>query len=115
MFVMEADESDGSFLLYDTAVALITNVDPDHLDHYGTAEAYEAAYVEFASSRPRARRCLADDPGAVRLAAALPGKRILRFGTAADADVRITSVVDEGAAFTLGYAGRSMRSDCGFP
>ncbi|HEV7623925.1 MAG TPA: Mur ligase domain-containing protein, partial [Amnibacterium sp.] len=39
LFVVEADESDGSFLLYDTAVALITNVDPDHLDHYGSAEA----------------------------------------------------------------------------
>ncbi|MFT4235310.1 MAG: Mur ligase domain-containing protein, partial [Microbacterium sp.] len=40
LFVIEADESDGSFLIYDTSVALITNVDADHLDHYGSYEAF---------------------------------------------------------------------------
>ena len=47
-FVIEADESDGSFLIYDTSIALITNVDPDHLDHYGSAEAFDDAFVAFA-------------------------------------------------------------------
>ena len=64
LFVVEADESDGSFLLYDTAVALITNVDADHLDHYGSQEAFEDAFVrvradaarEFVESPQRRRR-----------------------------------------------------------
>lgn len=47
-FVIEADESDGSFLLYDTEVAVITNVDPDHLDFWQTEERYVAAFAEFA-------------------------------------------------------------------
>lgn len=46
-FVAEADESDGSFLAYHPAVAIVTNVEPDHLDHYGTAEALAEAYAAF--------------------------------------------------------------------
>ena len=66
LFVVEADESDGSFLLYDTAVALITNVDPDHLDHYGSLEAFDDAFVDL---RPGAGELVvvsSDDPGARR-------------------------------------------------
>lgn len=46
--VVEADESDGAFLVYTPDIAVITNVDADHLDHWGTEEAYEAAFAEFA-------------------------------------------------------------------
>ena len=63
LFVVEADESDGSFLLYDTAVALITNVDPDHLDHYGSAAAFEAAFVRFARNASELVVISSDDPG----------------------------------------------------
>jgi len=45
--VVEADESDGAFLVYTPQLKVITNVDADHLDHWGTAEAYEAAFAEF--------------------------------------------------------------------
>ena len=48
VFVAEADESDGSFLLYSPTAAVVTNVEPDHLDHYGTAEAVAAAFEAFA-------------------------------------------------------------------
>ncbi len=48
MFIAEADESDGSFLNYRPRVALVTNVEPDHLDHYGSKEAFFEAFVEFA-------------------------------------------------------------------
>jgi UDP-N-acetylmuramate--alanine ligase len=48
IFVAEADESDGSFLTYSPSVAVVTNVEPDHLDHHGTAEAYVAVFTEFA-------------------------------------------------------------------
>jgi UDP-N-acetylmuramate--alanine ligase len=50
--VVEADESDGAFLVYHPDVAVVTNVDADHLDHWGTEEAYEAAFAEFARRAP---------------------------------------------------------------
>ncbi len=53
LFVIEADESDGTFLLYDTSIALITNVDPDHLDHYGSDEAFYDAFATFANGPAR--------------------------------------------------------------
>ena len=106
LFVVEADESDGSFLLYDTAVALITNVDADHLDHYGSHEAFDAAFVEFAQRSSELVVASSDDAGAVRVTAALSDKRVLTFGEAADADVRLHSVVTDGpVAFTLAWQG----------
>lgn len=70
MFIAEADESDGSFLNYAPRVALVTNIEPDHLDHYGSEAAFHEAFDEFA------RRiefgglliCCADSPGAFELA-----------------------------------------------
>ncbi len=69
LFVVEADESDGTFLLYDTAVALITNVDPDHLDHYGSEEAFHDAFVRFADAATEAVVISSDDAGALRVGA----------------------------------------------
>jgi len=54
LFVVEADESDGSFLLYRTAIALVTNVDPDHLDHFGSERAFKDAFVDSRARRVRA-------------------------------------------------------------
>ena len=100
LFVVEADESDGSFLLYDTAVALITNVDPDHLDHYGSLEAFEDAFVTFAREADEFVVVSSDDPGAVhvtgRLREQAPEKRIVTFGEAEDAEVRVHFVVTDG-------------------
>src|SRR5690606_6055184 len=78
-FVVEADESDGSFLLYDTAVVLITNVDPDHLDHFGSEEAFEEAFVEFAE---RARELVvisSDDVRATSVSSRLDSSAVLTF------------------------------------
>jgi len=106
LFVVEADESDGSFLLYDTAVALITNVDADHLDHYGTHDAFDAAFVEFADKASELVVVSSDDPGAVRVTARLAARRILTFGEDAAADVRVHSVVADGpVTFTLSWQG----------
>jgi len=110
LFVVEADESDGSFLLYDTAVALITNVDPDHLDHYGSLEAFEDAFVTFAREADEFVVVSSDDPGAVhvtrRLREEAPDKRIVTFGEAEDAEVRVHSIVTEGpVSFVLRYRG----------
>ncbi|MCL2423747.1 MAG: Mur ligase domain-containing protein, partial [Micrococcales bacterium] len=64
-FVVEADESDGSFLAYHPHVAVVTNVEPDHLDHYGSREAFEQAFVDFAGTVSKAGTLVVctDDPG----------------------------------------------------
>lgn len=89
--VVEADESDGSFLAYAPEVAVVTNVEPDHLDHYGTREAFEAAFVAFAGRVTGMLVVCADDPGAARLgdAARAAGTAVLTYGTAPGADVRV--------------------------
>jgi UDP-N-acetylmuramate--alanine ligase len=106
LFVVEADESDGSFLLYDTAVALITNVDPDHLDHYGSEAAFKAAFVRFAGKATELVVISSDDPGAVETTSRLGASRVLTFGQDPRADIRLHSVVSEGTvSFALRYLG----------
>ena len=61
IFVAEADESDGSFLNYRPQIAVVTNVEPDHLDYYGTAEAVYASFDRFTELLPGRRR-----PGGLR-------------------------------------------------
>ncbi|WP_440710443.1 UDP-N-acetylmuramate--L-alanine ligase [Herbiconiux sp. YIM B11900] len=108
LFVLEADESDGSFLLYDSAVALITNVDPDHLDHYGSVEAVEDAFVRFADEASELVVISSDDAGALRVAERLAHPRVLRFGEAEDADIRVHSIVTDGpVSYVLDYEGVS--------
>lgn len=102
LFVIEADESDKSFLLYDTSVALITNVDPEHLDFYGSREAFMQAFVDFARGARDLVVISADDAGARETLAALRADAtadrapVRTFGVAADADVRIVSIDDSG-------------------
>ncbi|MDX2377173.1 UDP-N-acetylmuramate--L-alanine ligase [Microbacterium sp. LRZ72] len=110
LFVVEADESDGTFLLYDTSVALVTNVDPDHLDHYGTDEAVDDAFVRFADAAREAVVIAADDRGALRIAARLAHPNVVTFGADAAADVRVSDIVAEGpVAFAVTYQGRTVR------
>ncbi|MSZ43277.1 MAG: UDP-N-acetylmuramate--L-alanine ligase, partial [Actinobacteria bacterium] len=110
LFVIEADESDGSFLHYDTAIALITNVDPDHLDHYGSLEAFEQEFAKFARGASEFVAISSDDPGAVRVGAMLPEKKLITFGQADNADVRLTTVDATGAqvAFTVSASGQIL-------
>lgn len=102
LFVIEADESDGSFLHYQTAIALITNVDADHLDHYGTLEAFDGAFASFAQGASEFVAISADDPGARRVTALLRDKRILTFGESAGADVRLTEIDASGPRVSFG-------------
>jgi UDP-N-acetylmuramate--alanine ligase len=100
VFVVEADESDGSFLVYGPDVAIVTSVQPDHLDFYGTFGAVVAAYRDFVTTiRPGGLLvvCL-DDPGARDLAqwARSHGVRVLGYGLADDADLRVSDLVMEG-------------------
>jgi UDP-N-acetylmuramate--alanine ligase len=120
LFVVEADESDGSFLLYNTAVALITNVDPDHLDHYGSLEAFEAAFVEFARNAGELVVISSDDAGAVnvtgKLGKASIGTRVMTFGEDAAADVRVHSVVTDGpVSFSVSWQGQDYSARLRIP
>ena len=70
LMVVEADESDGSFLQYPAEIAVVTNVDPDHLSNWGTAENYADGFLAFAAAEGvRLLVISADDPGAVALTA----------------------------------------------
>lgn len=117
LFVIEADESDGSFLHYDTAVALITNVDPDHLDHYGSLEAFEAEFAKFAQGAKEFVAISSDDPGAVRVTSLLNGKNVLTFGRAQGSSVRLTSIDASGAqvSFELEYQGEQFSATLKVP
>jgi len=90
LFVVEADEYDQAFLTLHPTVAVVNNVEPDHLECYGSLDALEDAFVEFAS---RAELVVvgADDEGARRVAARL-GSRAKTFGVAKDADIRIENL-----------------------
>jgi UDP-N-acetylmuramate--alanine ligase len=100
IFVAEADESDGSFLVYRPEVAIVTNVQPDHLDFYGTFEAVQAAYATFAMSVQVGGLLVtcADDEGSRALVAVAraAGTRVITYGLAPDADVRLTDVGGTG-------------------
>ncbi|HEY6496043.1 MAG TPA: UDP-N-acetylmuramate--L-alanine ligase [Trebonia sp.] len=104
-FVAEADESDGSFLMYAPDVAVVTNVDADHLDNYGTEEAYRASFAKFVTKiRPGGLLVTsADDPGARELAVAArsSGVTVVTFGESPGADYRVTRVTGSGMATTL--------------
>ena len=77
LFVAEADESDGAFLVYAPYAAIVTNVEADHLDHWGTEEAYRAAFVEFVDTvdPDGFLVCCVDDAGAAACRAALAARR----------------------------------------
>ena len=91
-FIVEADESDGSFLQLPATLGIVTNVEPDHLNYWGTFDRIEAAFLEFAVGLAGGPLVTcADDPGAARLAASAraAGVEVLTYGVDLAADVRI--------------------------
>ena len=84
LFVAEADESDGSFLAFSPNVAVVTNVEADHLDHHGTVESYVKVFDDFVDrlTPDGVLIACADDPGSAALAdrAAEAGVRVRRYG-----------------------------------
>ncbi len=113
-FVAEADESDGAFLVYTPHAAIVTNVEADHLDVWGSEEAYAAAFVRFLDRIvPDGLLVLcADDPGARALAepARARGLRVVLVGTGEDADVRAADLIFEGteSSFAVHDDGRFL-------
>ena len=114
MFVAEADESDGSFLNYSPSIEIVTNIEPDHLDHYGTVDMFEQAFVDFASCRTEDGLLIAcaDDPGSRRLVEAASGRR-WSYGTSSpaagvDAHISIALTGPSSADLTLTGPGRTV-------
>jgi UDP-N-acetylmuramate--alanine ligase len=99
--VVEADESDGTFLELAPAAAIVTNVEPDHLDHYGGFGPLVEAFERFTDAIPGLFVACADDPVARRLAAR--HARARTYGTSADADYRVVDYRGDrsGSRFTL--------------
>ena len=93
--VVEADESDGSFLRLDGTIAVVTNIDPEHLDHYGSFDAVKDAFVEFVENVPfygAALLCL-DHPEVQNILPRVRDRRVVTYGFSAQADVRGVNVV----------------------
>ena len=103
-FVAEADESDGSFLLLSPDVAIITNVEADHLDNYGSLAEIEAAFATFGSRVSSLVLTCADDPGSEAVAARLEPhgpRRVRRYGESLSADYRLGDVRPQGLAVSF--------------
>ena len=106
--VVEADESDGTFLKLKSTVAVVTNIDPEHLDHYGDFDAVKKAFKDFVENIPFygfAAICL-DHPEVQALAAKVENRRLVTYGINPQAEVRATNVTmgPEGARFDVQFS-----------
>ena len=96
--VVEADESDGTFVKLPADIAIVTNIDPEHLDHYGTFDAARAAFKQFIENVPFygfAVMCL-DHPEVQALVSKIEDRRIITYGQNPQADARFTDLRIEG-------------------
>lgn len=108
--VAEADESDGSFLLLSPTVGLVTNIDPEHLDHYGDAETLERTFVEFVNKVPFygfAVLCI-DHPTVQRLIPEVR-RRVVTYGLSRQADYRAAALERDGLNTTFTMYRREER------
>jgi UDP-N-acetylmuramate--alanine ligase len=113
IFVAEADESDGAFLVYSPFAAVVTNVEADHLDNYGTEEAYHEAFSQFLDRLDPAGflAVCVDDPGAAALAAQARSRGLVTVGVgeSPEADVRAEGVTFAGSTSTFTVVDRGRR------
>jgi UDP-N-acetylmuramate--alanine ligase len=106
-FVVEADESDGTFLELRRDVAVVTSIEPDHLDHYGGVAELEEAFEAFLAGATKARIVCADDPVAAALGANV---NAVTYGTSPTADYRMTDLESDrtGCRFVVVHDGRPL-------
>ncbi|WP_025884739.1 UDP-N-acetylmuramate--L-alanine ligase [Asaia prunellae] len=112
--VVEADESDGSFLRLPAVIAVVTNMDPEHLDHWGTAEAMQAAYDQFVSNIPFygfAVLCI-DHPAVQQMIPRLSDHRVVTYGFSPQADIRADKLITDrlGATFEVVITSRTQKT-----
>jgi UDP-N-acetylmuramate--alanine ligase len=109
-WVIEADESDGSFLRLDGTIAVVTNIDPEHLEHYGGFDAVKDAFVEFVENVPfygLAVMCV-DHPEVQGVLSRIRDRRIVTYGFSALADIRADNIapVPGGSKFDVSILDR---------
>jgi UDP-N-acetylmuramate--alanine ligase len=109
--VVEADESDGSFLKLPAVVAVVTNMDPEHLDHWGTGDAMKEGYAQFVGNIPFygfAVLCM-DHPEVQAMIPRLSDRRIVTYGFSPQADVRAERIITDrmGATFEVTVTDRA--------
>jgi UDP-N-acetylmuramate--alanine ligase len=109
--VVEADESDGSFLRLPATIAVVTNMDPEHLDHWGTAEAMLAGFDQFVQNIPFygfAVLCI-DHPAVQQMIPRLSDRRVITYGFSPQADIRAEQLAADklGATFRVTYTDRA--------
>jgi len=114
-FVLEADESDSSFLVPPRVGGIVTNLEADHLDHHGTFEALRAAFEQFVVETDGPVLVCADDVGANKLAAL--GPHVTTYGTDAAADLAIgqVRVTDRGSSWMISAANWQAAVSVGVP
>ena len=113
--MIEADESDASFLIYHPQVALVTNVAADHLDFYRSVDAVERAFDDFVRTAKKSVVCL-DDEGSRQLAQRVNSADVLSYGTHPEAQLQLSDVqVAPVAAGTVSLAGESARFELAVP
>lgn len=105
-FVLEADESDGSFLLYQTDIGLVTNMDTDHLETYGTLAAFELAFLDFANGCKEFCVLSADDDSLLRIRQKAD-TRIATFGESEAAEFRVVDILTTD----IGLSGKINHGD----
>ncbi len=101
--VVEADESDGTFVRLDAEAVVVTNVEPDHLEHYGGFDGLREAFEQFVTQAPGPRVLCLDDPGSAALAERTAASEIITYGATAGATWRIVDPVPTptGVSFTV--------------
>ena len=114
-FVVEADESDGTFLVLPTTAGIVTNVEADHLNFWGTYEAVEQAFIDFVVGTSRKHGyavVCGDDKGAAKVAqrARELGARVISYGQNSDNDAVVTLLPSKtaGSLFTVDYEGETF-------
>ena len=114
-FVVEADESDGTFTELGAEAVVVTNVEPDHLDHWGSMDALAEGYRRFVAGASGARVVCVDDPGSARVADAVPG--CVTYGTDPSATARLDEVrTGPGrVAFRLRHGAHELDVDVPLP
>ncbi len=92
--VVEADESDGTFNRLPATIAIVTNIDPEHMEHWGTEEALHQGFYEFVSGIPfyGLAVCCTDDPDVQALVGKITDRRVVTYGFNAQADVRAVNL-----------------------
>ena len=111
--VVEADESDGTFLKLPADIAVVTNIDPEHLDHYGNFDNVRAAFAQFVENVPFygfGVMCL-DHPEVQALVSRIEDRRIVTYGQNPQADVRFVNHRMEGAVSLFDVLIRSRKGD----